>query len=138
MKTIERFFDQLAIQIVIRLSPRGILSFVITIVALNMLFPSVGQSGALPARMAREYHIQLWVIGAALLAGEFLAYSNLHRLWTRVLGNIPFWLFIVGCWGVTAQQELSWQGAIVYTGMGLLLSYLLAADYVRSLHEIPS
>jgi len=136
MVRLEKFFNRVAIFMVKRLSPRSILSFVISIVALNMLFPSVGQSGAIAARISREFNIPLYIIGASLLAGEFLAYSRLDRLWTRVIGQIPYWCFVAGCWAVSAIEHLTWQGAIIYTGVGLLLSYNLAADYVRSLHEI--
>lgn len=130
------FFNRSAIFITKHFSPRSIATFFLFILGMNLIFPREGYTPMLAIRIADEFHISLAAMGLFILVGAFVAYSHLDPLWTRLLGQVPYWLFLFGCYFVTWKMNLAWQGVIIYTGYGLILTYVLASDYVRELDEI--
>lgn len=127
--------DKYAIYIAENLSVSAVVNFVVFFIGLNMLFPRVGQTAALIYLAADEFNIPLPVGGLIIIASAFVSLDFKTAWKARLIAVFLFWLFIFSIYFVTWKYNYSWQGAIIYTGYGILRVYVLIRDYVRDIDE---
>jgi len=109
MNTLRQTYENVSIATVTR--------YIIMTMALTMIFLAQGDI-AMAARVSTEFHVGLQPMGLIMAAGVVVSIISHNRFW-RIIGCVPYILFLVGVIIVAFKQSISFHIILVYAGYAL-------------------
>lgn len=116
------------------ISTLNMLVYGLFITGLTVLLEANNTNPGLVNRMSEQWDINKVTIGAGLTMGAFIMAIAPTQNW-RLVGLIPFLLFVIGAWTVSYNRP-PLQGTILYT-VNLLVIFWKVVIHAGTTYETP-